>query len=154
VGPWLERFPEATSWAGPGLAQRVELRFDHELGEVAEPCWAEDLDQLLFAGSKFLPETVFFHRLSRSLIITDIFQSHEPQSDGWFWRTVKRLNAIAAPEGGAPRDWRLTVRDRKTARASRDRMLAWDFDRLVITHGRCTPTGAHPQVERAFAWLD
>lgn len=154
VRDWIERFPYATTWAGPGLAERVEQRFDLELGDSAEACWALDLDQLIFAGSKVLPESVFFHRRSKSLIITDIIQNHEPSADGWFWRTVKRLNGIVAPNGGAPRDWRMTVKDRDAARASRDRMLAWDFERLVITHGRCLDAGAHEHVERAFAWLD
>lgn len=154
VNSWLERVPVASAWAGPQLTERVELHFDHQLGETAEPCWAEDLDQLIFAGSKILSEVVFFHRRSRTLIVTDIIQNHEPESDGWFWRTVKRLNGVLAPNGGAPKDWRATVRDREAARAARDRMLTWDFDRLILAHGRCVAAGARAQVERAFAWLD
>ena len=122
--------------------------------DAAEPCWSADLDQLLFAGSTVLTETVFLHRRSKTLIITDIIQNHEPEIDGWFWRTVKRINGISAPDGGVPRDWRMTVRDRDLARTARDRLLAWDFEHLVITHGRCVKFGAHEHVERAFAWLD
>jgi hypothetical protein len=154
VHEWIERFPYATSWAGPQLAERVGLRFDQQLGDQAEACWAVDLDQLIFGGSKILPEVVFFHRKSKTLIVTDIIQNHEPDADGWLWRTVKRLNGILAPAGGAPRDWRMTVRDREAARRARDRMLSWGFDRLVLAHGRCLETGAHDHVARAFAWLD
>jgi hypothetical protein len=154
VADWLERFPYATTWAGPQLADRVSLRFDHELGDETEACWAQDLDQLIFCGSKVLDEAVFFHRKSRALIVTDIIQNHEPDSDGWFWRTVKRLNGILAPDGGVPKDWQMTVRDHATARAARDRLLAWDFERLVLAHGRCVEDDAHAFVERAFTWLD
>ena len=87
------------------------------------------------------------------MIFTDIIQNHEPDADGWFFRTGKKLNGILAPDGGCPRDWRLSVRDRDTARRARDRILAWDFDRMIVTHGRCLTEGAHPFVERAFAWL-
>ncbi len=52
------------------------------------------------------------------------------------------------------RDWRLTVRDRSAARQAQERMLSWDFDRLIMSHGRCLETGARPFVERAFSWLD
>lgn len=151
---WMARYPYATSWAGPQLRERVPIQFDHELADTAEACWAADLDQLLFGGSRVLPEAVFYHRSSRTLILTDIFQSHEPDADGWLWRTVKRINGISAPHGGVPRDWQTTVSDRAAARAARDRMLGWGFDRLVITHGRCIERGARAQVERAFAWLD
>lgn len=96
---------------------------------------------------------MFLHRKSQTLIVTDILQNHEPSSDGLFWRTLKRLNGIVAPNGGAPRDWRLTVRDRDVARAARDRMLAWQFERVVMSHGRCIEVDGHAWVERAFAWL-
>ena len=153
VSDWVEAFPYATTWAGPQLRERVELHFDQDLGDAAEPCWSPDLDQLIFAGSEILPEVVFLHRRSRTLIVTDIIQNHEPEGDSWVWRAIKKFNGIAAPDGGAPRDWRLTVRDRDAARAARDRILAWDFDRLVLAHGRCIETDAHARVERAFSWL-
>ncbi|PRQ08220.1 DUF4336 domain-containing protein [Enhygromyxa salina] len=151
---WIDAFPYATAWAGPHLTERVQTRFDQDLGDQAEACWSQDIDQLIFRGSKVLTETVFFHRRSRTLILTDIFQNHEPTADNWLWRTLKRLNGVGAPEGGVLRDWRWTLRDREAARAARDRMLAWDFDRLVISHGRCIEHGAHEHLEQAFAWLD
>ncbi|KIG16851.1 Methanol oxidation glmU-like protein [Enhygromyxa salina] len=150
---WIDAFPYATAWAGPGLIERVQTRFDQELGDQAEACWGQDIDQLIFGGSRILNEAVFFHRQSRTLILTDIFQNHAPEADNWIWRNLKRLNGIGGPDGGAPRDWRLSVRDRETARAARDRMLSWDFDRVVISHGLCIQTGARAQIERAFAWL-
>jgi hypothetical protein len=154
VRPWSERFPSARTWADAALRRRSAASFHEELGPTPPPEWRDDIDQVFFAGSKVLPETVFLHRRSRTLIVTDILQNHEPSADGWFWRGLKRLNGIVAPEGGAPRDWRLTVRDKATARAARDQILSWDFDSLVISHGRCLAHGARAFVERAFAWLD
>lgn len=155
VAPWAERFPSAKTWADAGLRARLsDLHFDETLTSEPSSAWRDEIDQVFFAGSKVLPETVFFHRVSRTLIVTDIIQNHDPEEETAFWRTVKRLNGILAPRGGAPRDWRLTVRDRKAARAARDRILAWDFDRLVLSHGRCVDHNARPFVERAFQWLN
>lgn len=155
LSPWSERFPGAKLWADPKLAKkRSDLSFHGMLGEQAPAAWQREIDQLIFGGSKILPETVFLHRESGTLVVTDIVQNHEPAANSWFWRQVKRLDGILAPNGGAPRDWRLSVRDRSVARAARDRMLSWDFDRLLMTHGRCLDEGAHAFVERAFAWLD
>lgn len=153
VGPWAEAFPEATLWADRDLPRkRPDLRFDHVLGDEAEPAWAQSLDQLRFEGSFFLAETVFLHRASRTLIFTDLLQNHDPAADGWFWRSVKRAAGVLAP-GGAPNDWRLTVNDRAAARRARDRVLAWDFERVVFAHGDIVEQGARAWVEGAFAWL-
>lgn len=155
VGAWQQRFCEAKTWAGPGLvARNPGPSFDAELGDAPEAEWSKDLDQLVFAGSFMLTEVIFLHRASKTLVLTDIVQNHDPAHESWPWRVIKRANNVLAPGGGAPRDWRLTVRDRDAARRSRDRMLAWDFDRLVISHGRRVETGAHAYVEQAFAWLD
>lgn len=154
VQPWLEAYPDATTWAAPKLAKRrPDLTWHEALGDQPPAAWAEDIDQLVFGGSKVMAEVLFFHRRSGTLIITDILQNHEPEADNWFWRTLKRLGGILAPNGGAPADWRLTVRDKATARAARDRMLAWPFEQVVISHGRCLTDGARAHVERAFAWL-
>lgn len=154
VAPWAERYRGATTWADAGLrARRPALAFDETLGTEPPAAWRDDIDQVFFGGTKILPETVFFHRRSRALIVTDIIQNHDPAQESRFWRLVKKLDGVLAPDGGSPRDWRLTVRDRDAARAARDRILAWDFDRLLLTHGICVEREARSFVERAFAWL-
>ena len=60
---------------------------------------------------------------------------------------------LLAPNGESPRDWRFTVRDRSTARAALERILAWDIERVLLSHGICIERGGHAFVERAFAWL-
>ena len=86
------------SWAEASLAsRRKDLRFDHTLGDQAEVVWKSEIDQLRFGGSRVLCEMVFHHVQSRTVILTDIVQNHDPTLDGAFWRWVKRLNRIAAP---------------------------------------------------------
>jgi len=155
VKPWQERFPDAMSWGDPSLVRRrSELRFDHTLGDEAEAAWKPEIDQLLFTGSRVLSEVVFHHAASRTLILTDIVQNHDPALDGAFWRWVKRVNRIVAPDGEAPLDWRMTVRDKRAARASLERMLRWDIDRVIVSHGLCIETGGREYVENAFRWLE
>jgi hypothetical protein len=60
---------------------------------------------------------------------------------------------VAAPHGGVGLDIRLSFKHRDLARLSLEKLLSWDFDRLVIAHGPCIEKGAKPFVERAFAWL-
>jgi hypothetical protein len=48
---------------------------------------------------------------------------------------------------------RLVIRDRRAARRSMDLVLAWDFDRVVMSHGEVVATGGHAMIEKAFAFL-
>lgn len=51
-----------------------------------------------------------------------------------------------------PRDIR-AITHRTAGRAWAERVMSWDFDRLVMAHGPVVETGAKAYVERAFDWL-
>ena len=101
----------------------------------------------------FLDEVVFCHRASRTLIVTDLIQRHDADAQPWFWRIVKGWAGVLG-KGGTARDLRASFRDRDAARRSRELIMGWDFENLVISHGACMSGGAKPYVNDAFAWLD
>lgn len=85
------------------------------------------------AGMPQVQEQVFVHRASRTLIIADAFFNLPPASSLW-----SRFMLRAAGMGGRPRPSRLfrsLVRDRVAFRASVERVLSHDFDRIVPGHG-------------------
>jgi hypothetical protein len=45
------------------------------------------------------------------------------------------------------------IRDRVAARQSVDRVLQWDFDRIIMTHGEVVETGGREQFAATFAYL-
>jgi hypothetical protein len=47
----------------------------------------------------------------------------------------------------------LFFRDRGGVGRSIDRILAWDFDRVIVTHGEILETGGHARMRDAFAYL-
>ncbi len=154
VGEWVKAYPRAELWGAPGLAKKKKaLRFDGTLQDSDEPPWKDEIDQLIFRGSRVLPEVVFFHRSSKTLILTDLIQNHDPSGENWFWRIVKQAVGVLAPNGGVPRDLRLTITDRSEARKSLQRMLDWDFEKVIIGHGICFETDAKDRVRSAFGWL-
>lgn len=155
VPKWQDLYPEATTWAGPGLRERIEdVDWDRDLGPEAPPAWAGTLDQAIFGGTDWLPEAMFFHRASKTLILTDIIQNHDPEDDNWFWRWVKDLDDVLGPDGGVPRDWKMTVDDRDAATADRDIMLGWPFEQVTFCHGDVFTENARERVKEAFVWLD
>jgi hypothetical protein len=50
----------------------------------------------------------------------------------------------ASPHGGVPLDIRLSFTNRDLARRSLEKLLSWDFDKLVIAHGACIEKNAKP----------
>ena len=54
---------------------------------------------------------------------------------------------------GPHRIIRLGIRDKAAARRSLDALLAWDFDRVVMSHGEVLESGGRARLEQAFAFL-
>ena len=138
--------------ASPGLAKkRRDLAFDRTLGDVSEPEWAGDLDQVVFPIRGNYLEVVFLHRSSRTLILTDLcFQI--PADRGLVTSVLAR--AFGYYERFAvSRLLKLMLADRAAARQALERILAWDFDRVIIAHGEIVESGGKSAMERAFAWL-
>jgi hypothetical protein len=150
---WHTLFPTAQLWVPRPTLVTVgaHLPAASRLTTTAPPAWAADLEQLPFEGNPLGEEVVFFHKRSRTVILDDLIIRALPVPGGWLHRVLSRLLVT----GGVPRDIasRLAFTNRAAARRSLDRLLAWDFDRLVIAHGACIQTGARPFVERAFRWL-
>jgi hypothetical protein len=151
---WAERWPDARIHAPPGLSRRKPaLHFDAELGDHADPAWAEDVDQTIFRGSIAMEEVAFFHRRSRTVILGDLVQRHDPtQMEGWKGMLM-RLDGLVGEQGSTPREWRASFLGRRAARAARARVLAWEPERLVIAHGACSQRNATRILARALAWI-
>ena len=152
VGDYFSAYPRTRVYASPGLPEkRRDLPFHGILTEAPEPGWAEDLDQTVFRGERQLEELVFFHRASRSLILTDLVQSGHPESPR-LTRLATRLNGTYK-RPGPPAPVKLGFRDKAAAKASLERVLSWDFERIVMAHGRVIETGGKAMFEHAYSFL-
>ena len=159
IGAWKQAYPKAVAWASPRVRKRaasqgVKVAFEAELGDEPDPVWREDLDQLIFRGSRYMEEVVFFHRKTRTLILADLLENFEPEKVGSAYGWLVRLAGAADPDGKAPIDLRLTFLGRKSqARASFERMLAWKPEKVIVAHGRWYERDGTKELRRAFRWL-
>jgi hypothetical protein len=145
-------FPQAQLFGPQGLAaKRKDLRLDGVLGDAAPDAWRQDLDQLAVRGIPRMGEVVFLHRASRTLVVTDLCFNVR-HSDYFGTRLFMRLNA-AYGRFGPTRMLRALVRDRPALRASVEKILEWDFDRVVVTHGEVLAHGGRDALRAGFAWL-
>jgi len=159
VKDWQAAFPQAVSWAAPGVAARakshgMQVVFDHDLGPEAEAPWQGQIDQLIVEGSKIHREAVFFHAPSKTLILTDLIENFELGKMPWWMRLVVRLAGIADPDGQMPRDMRATFRGHSDLlRAAVLRMIDWGPERIILAHGRWYETGGVDELKRAFRFV-
>ena len=157
LAAWHTLFPEARLWAPrttPFTLKKGHLPFTGILGDKPPQAWMDDLDQLAFKGNPLIEEVLFFHKQSRTVIIDDLMQIHPNVKGKPFRNALFKLEGVASPHGGVPLDIRLSFTNRDLARQSLERLMSWDFDKLVIAHGACIEGDAKPFVERAFRWLE
>jgi glyoxylase-like metal-dependent hydrolase (beta-lactamase superfamily II) len=154
VTPFLTRFPGAKVYGAPGLAQkRPDLTLAGTLDDGAAVPWAGVLDQISLAGAPKLNEVVFLHRASRSLLVTDLlFNVTTP--DNWLTGLVLRLMGTYKRLGPSRLlRWRLT-KDRPALKASVERMLAWDFVRVIPGHGEVFESPeARERTRASLGWI-
>jgi hypothetical protein len=157
LAAWHALFPDAQLWAARRTQltlQKGDSPFTGILTNDPPAAWRDDLDQLPFEGNPLIEEVLFFHKQSRTLILDDLIQIHPLITGHIFRNALFRLAGVASPHGGVPLDIRLVFTHRKRARQSLEKLLSWDFDKLIIAHGPCIPNDAKVFVMRAFHWLN
>jgi hypothetical protein len=134
--------------------RKAGLRLDRDLTDAPPQDWGGEIEQIVVPGGAGFREVAFFHRPTRTLILTDLIQNLEPLKLPLGTRLFARLTGVAAPDGKAPAYLRFVVRlRRREAKEAVSRMIAWNPDRVVFSHGRWFDRDGTENLKRAFAWL-
>lgn len=149
---WIDAYPDATYYSPPGMpeikvssAQRKIISNDVPLG------WQAEIEQHVIQGLPRMNEVAFFHKSSRTLIVTDVvFNMSEP--DSVYEKLFLRLNG-AYKNFGPTRVFKTFVKDKQTFRESIEHLLQWDFETVIMSHGEILLQGGKPRFKAAFAWL-
>jgi hypothetical protein len=152
AGDWITAYPEAQAHCAPGLEQkRKDLAFAGVLSDDAPALWSDVIGQHAWRGAPMVSEVVFLHRPTRTLILTDTLHNLGEETKG-LTRLVFR---VIGGHGRLDSTWadKMVTRDRRAARASLEQILAWDFDRIVMSHGAICEAHAKDELRRAYRWL-
>ena len=152
-------YPQALVLAPPGLQDKqpnlnIDLTFTQD-----NIHFDSQLEYTLFAGFQVLivsqiktvNEIVFYHPSTKTLIITD--------SAFNFDRSFPLITQFAARIIGSYQQlkpsWleKIAVRDKQKARRSIERILNWDFERVIMGHGKIVETDAKQQLTTGYQWL-
>jgi Domain of unknown function (DUF4336) len=151
---YLNAYTDAKLYGAPTLVKwNRSLPFAEILGASPPLQWQEDIDQVHVQGiGLFLDEVVFYHRRSRSLIVADLLFNLS-EKDAWITRVMGSLVIGPYPGGRFPRLYRLAVIDRQRMRRSVERILDWDFNRIIVGHGAVVENKGKEVFRVAFRWL-
>ncbi len=156
LGQASRAWPQAQVLMPPGLQEKLrkagrEVRKDAVLGEAQPEVLHGAVDTIRIEGVPKLEEIAFLHRPTRTLVLTDVaFNIHS--APNFTSRAFFGLYG-AWKKFGPTLSARMMIKDRKAARASLDRILAWDFDRVIVAHGDVLETGGKDRLREAFTWL-
>ena len=140
-------FPEAVFLAPPGFEDRVDFPVSPILPPPAE--WDQELQALELDGIPASRETVFFHPASRTLIVQDLAFNF-PGDHPLLSEVLLRLAVGKHHAPGIARSIKLQLRDRPAFERALGRMLAWDFDRVIVGHGERLETGGKAALREAL----
>lgn len=155
---WQRSCPDALTWAAPGLRDRAQvkksgIRVDRDLGAAPPPEWTADMEQVIVPGAGFA-EVDFFHRATRTLVLTDLVVNIEAEKLPLLVRPGARLLGVVAPDGRAPLYLRLSIRSKRPeAQEAALRMLAWAPERVIFSHGRWFDRDGTAALRRSLRWL-
>jgi hypothetical protein len=145
------RYPEAKLLAPRALFKKLKkhCKVDGLLQEGWPEYIRSEIDSLEFSGTRFLEEFVFFHSQTRTLLVTDLVFNMR-QDPGGFMRSFMKFNKIFLRFGPSRIFRHLFVNDAAKAAASLKRILEWDFDRVIMSHGTILETGGKKAIQKSF----
>jgi hypothetical protein len=151
LGEWSREFPEARVHAPAALSdKRIDLRVDRAHGAGAA-AFSDEIEEIPIVGFRLL-ETALVHRPSRTAIVADLVHNVGRPTDPW----TKIYSTLAGfyDRVALSRVLRWTAfDDRGAARQSVDRLLASEFEGLVVGHGTPLAAGARDLLDAAMRFL-
>lgn len=132
VDEWMAAFPEARHITAKG-EKRGHAYSSEILSCSVLKEWLPVLEVVHVDGLPKVNEFAFFHKVSRTLILTDLAFNISKNAPLWT-RVFFSLND-AYGKFGPSRLMRSMVEDQAALKSSLLKILEWDFEQIVVSHG-------------------
>lgn len=147
-----ERFASAEVWGSPGtVKKKSSVDFDGVLDGRTPDGWNDRIDSVFVDGTRGWAESVFYLPKQRTLLCSDlVFNIHETKNlrTKWLLTLVGAYGKLA--QSGSVRFW--FAKDNQAVGRSFADMLRWDFDRVVMAHGRVVEQDGKELIAPSLAW--
>lgn len=148
IRPAKEAFPQAKLWGSLALKdKRKNIHWDGILGESDWPY--RDLTPLPLKGMPKIDECAFYHRPTKTLVVTDMCFNH---IHGKGLGNFLIFNMFGAYKRFAmSRFFRRFIRDEQEFKSSLKSILDLDIERIIIPHGEDITEFANEKLRTAMA---
>lgn len=148
------RFPRAKVLVSSAAEKKLRKRgrVDGVLPSDWPHAFASEIECLELEGTRMLAESAFFHKASRTLVLTDAVFNMRNEPKG-LERVIFKLNRIYKSFGPSVIFRKVFTADESKLRGSIERILEWDFDRVIPNHGEILETGGKQAMRDAFSYL-
>ena len=154
----VQHYPEASVHVASGVEKQYTNLNCQILTAVAPPQWREELQQLFFTGYATLKlsgsvaanEVVFFHKESKTLLLTDAAFHFVPTSKlATFFAKLVGVFGVLGPTLAE----KLAIKNRQATREALQKVLEWPFETVVMAHGQIVNTQAKEKLKAGYDWL-
>ena len=151
---WAEQHPDAAVFAPSAAFGDIGCARRYALDDPLDARWLAEIDHH-FVDLDSFGESLFFHRASATLIVTDLMQNFErDRIASPITRLVLTLGGATGPKGGPSIEIRLAaLRHRTRMIEAVKAMIAWRPARIVLSHGKCYEGDASNEISKAFRWI-
>jgi hypothetical protein len=139
ISEWHDAYPDAAVHLAGGVPKKLQNGLAGKTIEAGSALWNEDLDHVVISGVPLFDESVFLHRRTHSLVVSDLLQNHNRDDQRGLGRFVAKYVSERQGYRGLclPPQLRRpgTIEDRMAFDESIKTLLSWRFDRVIVAHG-------------------
>ena len=144
----IKQFPQAEVLLAPGLPEKRPDLAQHSVLPRCLEAW--NLQQQFVRGMPDLNETAFFHRPSKSLILTDL-AFHFPRHAHLPTRLALRLNGALGRFGPTRLLKYVFLKNRKLFDEDLAKIMEWPIEKIVVGHGEEVLENGSIRMREAFS---
>lgn len=149
-------FPDATFWADLGLKKKkpdlpIDKTFDYKGGDLSDHLkyiFFDGFKTITLNGFSPLNEFIFYHVLSRTLILTDTAFNFD-DSFSFSTKLVAKLIGSYNNLSSSLLE-RIATTDKNKIKNTLQKILDWDFDRVIMAHGSIVDSHGKEKLIQGF----
>lgn len=152
IQEFLTHFPNKQVYGVSGIQKK--LNNSYKVNSLEKGCqdklWSPDIESILIDGVPKVNEVVFYHSSTKTLILTDLL-FHFLNTKGWSkcLFTLYGVNEKLAISKLS----KALIKDKDKFKNSIQKVLSWDFNKIILSHGEIVKNGGRKKFEKAFDWL-
>ena len=142
-------FPKAEVWGPEGARkQKPDMPWQKEMNEAPWP-YQDEIFPIFIAGMPKVNETVFLHKKSKTLIVTDLCFNMQEVSGFGAWIILNLFGTYK--KFGVSKFLVKFIKDHEAFRRSLDALFVHDFDNIVLSHGSNVLGGGKEKLKAALS---